>query len=81
MPYRIVYGKTYHLPLELEYKAHWALKKLNWDIHTAAEQHKLQLCKLDELRIFSYEMQESIKRGQNTGMTSIFNRGTSVLVN
>ena len=31
------------------------MKQLNWDIHAAAEQRKLQLCELDELRLFSYE--------------------------
>ena len=54
-PYRIVYRKASHLPLELEHKAYWALKQLNWDIHAAAEQMKLQLCELDELHMFSYE--------------------------
>ena len=30
-PYRIVFGKPFHLPLELEYKAMWAIHKLNYD--------------------------------------------------
>ena len=30
-PYKIVFGKPCHLPLEIEYKAMWAIKKLNVD--------------------------------------------------
>ena len=36
-PYRIIYGKPYHLPLELEYKAMWAIKKLNCDFQGVKE--------------------------------------------
>ena len=36
-PYKIVYGKQCHLPLELEYKAMWAIKKLNYDFHAVKE--------------------------------------------
>ena len=35
-PYRIVFGKPY-LPLELEYKAMWAIKKLNCDFQAVNE--------------------------------------------
>ena len=41
--------------MPLEHKVYLALKQLNWDIHAATEQRKLQLCELDELRLFSYE--------------------------
>ena len=30
-PYRIMFGKACHLPLKLEYKAMWAIRKLNFD--------------------------------------------------
>ena len=36
-PYKIVFGKPCHLPLELEYKAMWAVKKLNCDFQAAKE--------------------------------------------
>ena len=41
-PYRIVYGKPCHLPLELEYKAMRAIKKLNFDFQAAKEKRLLQ---------------------------------------
>ena len=28
-PYQLVYGKTCHLPVELEYKSHWTIKRWN----------------------------------------------------
>ena len=45
--YIIVFGKHCHLPLELEYKAMWDIKKLNCDFQPAKEKILLQMNELE----------------------------------
>ncbi|XP_020208815.1 uncharacterized protein LOC109793756 [Cajanus cajan] len=40
-PFQLVYGKAYHLPVELEHKEFLALKALNYDLKAAGEKRKL----------------------------------------
>ena len=54
-PFRIVFGKACHLPVEMMHRAYWAVKQCNMDLGEAGKVRKLQLQELEELRFEAYE--------------------------
>nr|XP_012461487.1 unnamed protein product [Gossypium raimondii] len=68
-PYWLVFGKAYHLLLELEHRAHWDLIELNLDLKQVGGRRMLQLDELEDLRLFSYENAKFSKKKPKDGMT------------
>nr|GEW20725.1 hypothetical protein [Tanacetum cinerariifolium] len=84
-PYKLVYGKSCHLLIELEHRAYWALKHVNFDLKTAGDHRKLQLNELSELRDQAYEnsmiyKERTKKLHESKIKYRIFNVGDQVLL-
>ncbi|XP_070036930.1 uncharacterized protein [Nicotiana tomentosiformis] len=54
-PFKLVYGKSCHLPVEIEHKAYWAIKLLNLDLSLAGEHRMSHVNELEEFRLDAYE--------------------------
>jgi hypothetical protein len=61
-PYQLVYGKTCHLPVELELKAHWEGKRWNLDFEAVGTKRNQQLSELEEWREKAYHSAKIYKK-------------------
>nr|GEU80321.1 reverse transcriptase domain-containing protein [Tanacetum cinerariifolium] len=84
-PYKLLYGKVCHLPIELEYKAYWALKHCNFDLKSTGDYQKVQMNELNELHDQAYEnsliYKEKMKKIHDSKTKNrVFNVGDRVLL-
>ncbi|XP_062008347.1 uncharacterized protein LOC133725208 [Rosa rugosa] len=78
-PFRMVYGKPCHLPVELEHRAYWAVKRCNMNLDAAGEQRKLQLNELEEIRNDAYESSRIYKEKTKAFHDKMITRKTFVV--
>nr|GFA03232.1 reverse transcriptase domain-containing protein [Tanacetum cinerariifolium] len=84
-PYKLVYGKACHLPIEFKHKAYWALKQANFNLTVGGDHRKIQLNELNEIRDRAYEnsliYKEKTKKIHDSKIKNrVFNVGDRVLL-
>nr|GEV34610.1 reverse transcriptase domain-containing protein [Tanacetum cinerariifolium] len=84
-PYKLVYEKACHLPVELEHKAYWVLKYANFVLKTVGDHRKVQINELNEIRYQACKnsliYKEKTKRLHDLKIKNrVFNIGDRVLL-
>jgi hypothetical protein len=79
-PYQLVYGKKCHLPVELEFKAHWEIRRWNMDFEAANTKQKMQLSELEEWREKAYHKERTKRWHDKRIINKEFNPGDQVLL-
>ena len=54
-PYRIIYEKACHFPIELEHKSYWAVKMVNFNLDKTSSLRKIQMNELEEIKRDAYQ--------------------------
>jgi hypothetical protein len=69
-PYQLVYGKTCHLPVKLEFKAHWAITTWRMDFPVVGIKRQMQLVEIDEWKKKHTTAQRYTRKEPRDGMIS-----------
>ena len=75
-PFRLIHGKPCHLPVELEHRAYWAIKKLNLSLDQDRKERLLHLQELQELQNEWYQNAEIYKAKNKAFHDKNINRKT-----